>query len=82
MPVPHQLDLCVLGKCSESLQYSLVIADTGRHQRAWLPATRGRVLVVCSAARCNGRVARVDIRGHSPARMDTCWQVRCGLAPS
>ena len=44
--------------------------------RSWSP--RGRVLVVCSAARCTGLVDRVGTDRHSPAPADTCWQVRWG----
>ena len=30
----------------------------------------------------NGPVGAVTTARHSPAPVDTCWQVRCGLAPS
>ena len=68
----------------QPLEPSLRAAQVGT-RRDWTASVlviRSRVLVMCSAARRTGSVDAVTIRRPYPARMDTCWQVRCGLAPS
>ena len=76
------MDLCVLEKCSASHRHSPVVVAPRRHWMASLLVIRGRVLVVCSAARRVGPLDAVTTALHSPAPVDICWQVRCGFTPS